>query len=255
MSCEGTNTAPLTRSQLAGGGGVVVREVDGLAHLDVGLGEDLAGLRGGDLDQLTATRFERLRPPPRSTAARSVAGRAPQRLCRRAHAGDRRLEHVGVGDPRGGDRLVTRGGRCRCGPRMSRLHSRFAGSDGSVSAALRKPGAPTARSSACREANTAVSTNGVAAEHQLRADRLERYSVARGVGRGRRARDAEHRLRQAVGTDRVLAPSAASEAASVPRASHRLSRVNGPRGPVSTGRGAVLPAVRVRCAAPGRARA
>ncbi len=44
--------------ELASRRGVVVREVDGFADLDVGFGEDLAGLGRRDLDQLAAPGFE-----------------------------------------------------------------------------------------------------------------------------------------------------------------------------------------------------
>ena len=100
--------------ELASGRRVVAREVDGLAHLDIGLGEHLAGLGGGDLDELAAARLEH--PGGLERARRSARPRAcaPQLGSGIPHPSARSSRGRLVVDAGGRDGRVAGGRRARC---------------------------------------------------------------------------------------------------------------------------------------------
>ncbi len=85
--------------------GIVVREVDSLAHLDIRLSEDLARLGSSDLDQFAAPGFQCPRRGLQHCRSVGRRHRAPPR-CRVADSGDDFLKPIGIRDPRCLDRRI-----------------------------------------------------------------------------------------------------------------------------------------------------
>ena len=85
------------RVELTAGRGVVPGEVDGLAHLDIGFGEDLARLHRRDLDQLRTPGLERRRCAQQHLGPFGCRTRTPGRR-RTLHTAHDAAEVVGVVD-------------------------------------------------------------------------------------------------------------------------------------------------------------
>ena len=106
--------------ELARAGGVVVREVDDLADLDVGLGDGLAGLGGHDLDEPPAEHAEHLADPVEQLAAIGAGHLAPDRAGLRRPRDDRAqrvlARHRGGGDRRDAELRLRAAGQDAAGP-------------------------------------------------------------------------------------------------------------------------------------------
>ncbi len=108
-----------------------------------------------------------------------------------------------VGEKRGGDRRVTRGGPVDAGEDVAAPVSVRRERRVGVGGVAEAGSSDRAVVGLTRREHGGLD-EGVAAEHHLRADRLQRRGVA-GVGRGCGAGDAHHRLRQTAGRSGVAA--------------------------------------------------